>query len=280
MLSVPYYHSLLKKYVIIFGTLFNNIFIERLNADGTIAQQQKVPIAYGPREKFLARLEQNPDASAKTSIKLPRMAFEMTNFAYASNRKLQTIQKIYQPIVVDGQKTLDKVYTPVPYDISFNLYIMTKSTEDASRIVEQILPYFTPEWTISAKLLSGFDAYTDIPIVINNVAMEDTYEGAFDQRRALVYTLSFTVKGYLFGPNSKSKVIKIASVDFHIPEGTLDSIDRTANDVVSSVVVQPGVDANGNPTTLLANTIPYYSINETDDWDYVITKTDFPDRGT
>jgi hypothetical protein len=279
MLAVPYYHSLLRKYVIVFGTLFNNIFIERFNDDGSIAQQMKVPISYGPREKFLARLELDPTGIPKTSIRLPRMAFEMINFQYAANRKLQTITKVYQPKEVDNKKTLDKVYTPVPYDITFNLYIMTKSTEDSSRIVEQILPYFTPEWTVGAKLLSGFDAYTDIPIVINSVNVEDTYEGSFTERRALIYTISFTMKAYLFGPTSKSKVIKIANVDFHIPED-IEAINPAANDVVSSVTVQPGLTANGEPTTSIDETIPYSQIEETDDYGYIVTKTDFPDRGT
>ena len=279
MLTVPYYHSLLRKYVIVFGTLFNNIYIERFDENGNVAQQMKVPISYGPREKFLARLDQNPDGILKTSIRLPRMAFEMTNFQYAANRKLQTITKIYQPTEVDNKRTLDKVYTPVPYDITFNLYIMTKSTEDSSRIVEQILPYFTPEWTVSAKLLSGFDAYTDIPLVINSVNVEDSYEGNFTERRALIYTISFTMKAYLFGPTSKSKVIKIANIDFHIPED-IEAIDPVANDVVSSVTVQPGLTANGQPTTSIDETIPYTQIEETDNYGYIVTKTNFPDRGT
>ena len=126
MLSVPFYHSLLRKYVVIFGTLFNNIRIEKLNSDGSIAKTFKVPIAYGPREKFLARIEGNPTGIAKTSVKLPRMAFEISNIRYASDRKLQTTIPLYTKNNVNGNSVLKKVYTPVPYDIDFTLSIMTK----------------------------------------------------------------------------------------------------------------------------------------------------------
>ena len=162
MLNVPYYHSLLRKYVIIFGTLFNNIRIERLDSSGNVAQLIKVPIAYGPREKYLARAEENPTGLAKQAIQLPRMAFEITNIAYASDRKLQTTRSFMTANNVSGQNIYKKAYTPVPYDITFELGIMTKTVEDATRIVEQILPYFTPEWTISARLLEDFDQLTDM----------------------------------------------------------------------------------------------------------------------
>ena len=193
MLSVPYYHSLLKKYVIIFGTLFNNIRIERLNADGTVNSTLKVPIAYGPREKYLARAENNPTGDAVVAVKLPRMAFEMTNIQYASDRKLQTTRTIMTSNNVNGTNVYKKAYTPVPYDLTFELSIMTKTTEDGTRILEQILPYFTPEWTISARLLEDFEQLTDIPIVIDRVSVDDSYDSNFEQRRALVYTLSFTI---------------------------------------------------------------------------------------
>ena len=274
MINISYYHSLLKKYVIVFGTLFNNIRIEHLNADGTVQQRFKVPIAYGPREKFLARLDQNPDANMKTALRLPRLAFEITNIQYAPSRKLQTTNKIYKQETVDSRDTLKKVYAPVPYDISFNLYIMTKSTEDSTRIVEQILPYFTPEWTVSARLLEGWDFYTDIPVVINSLNYEDSYEGNWTERRAIIYTLNFTMKGYLYGPSTPSKLIKISTVNLRNPID-IDEFDITNNDdILSTIEVRPGLDANGNPTTLLANSIPYQSIDSNDDYGYIITKTD------
>jgi len=145
---------------------------------------------------------------------------------------------------------------------------MTKQTEDATRIVEQILPYFTPEWTISAQLLADFENTTDIPIVIGSIDIEDTYATDFTQRRALIWTINFTMKAYLYGPVTKAKQIKVATVNSFAP--------MTANLALNRVVTQPGLDANGNPTTILADTIPYTSIDETDNFDYVITNTDFP----
>jgi hypothetical protein len=268
MLSIPYYHSLLRKYVVIFGTLFNNIRIERLNSDGTVHDTLVVPIAYGPREKFLAREETKPDGISKVSAILPRIGFEITGISYAPDRKLQTVLPIYSNKNVNGNSVLNKVYQPVPYDIQFTLSIMAKYTEDGTRIIEQILPYFTPEWTISAHLLENFDNLTDIPIIINSVNIEDTYNDKFTERRTLIYTLVFTMKAYLYGPTSRAKVIKISSVNNYAP--------MNANSALSQLVIQPGLDANGNPTTLLANTISYFNIDETDNFDYIITKTDLP----
>jgi len=271
MLNIPYYHSLLKKYVIIFGTLFNNIRIERLNNDGTIAENLKVPIAYGPREKYLARAELNPSGIAKQAIELPVMAFQVTNIAYAADRKLQTTRSFFTTVANTdtGSPTYKKAYTPVPYDITFELGIMTKTVEDATRIVEQILPYFTPEWTISAKLLEGFDQLTDIPIIIDSVNIQDEYDTNFDQRRALTYTLNFTMKGYLFGPIVQSKIIKLTNINY------TDPIDITAPlgtyPIIEKQTVQPGLDANGNPTTLLANTIPYQQVPETSNYGIINT---------
>lgn len=268
MLSVPFYHSLLKKYVIIFGTLFNNIRIERTNADGTVEQTLTVPIHYGPREKFLARLQANPTGTATVATILPRISFEMTGIRYAADRKLQTTIPYYTNQDLNGNNVLKKVYNPVPYDIDFTLYVMVKTTEDGTRIIEQILPYFTPEWTISARLLEDFDRLTDVPIVINTINMEDTYEGDFSERRALIYTLNFTMKAYLFGPTTQAKLIKIATVDSYSPLDATTPLNR--------VNVVPGLDANGNPTTNSSITVPVSQIDETDNFDYIVTITDNP----
>lgn len=274
MLSVPYYHSLLKKYVIIFGTLFNNIKVERLNTDGSVAQTIRVPIAYGPRDKTLARIENNPTGIPKTSLLLPRLAFEMTGITYAANRKLQTTRTIYTANNVTGDNIYKKAYTPVPYDIEFTLSIMAKTTEDATRILEQILPYFTPEWTISARLLEDFENLTDIPLVISTVDVEDSYDESFENRRAIIYTLKFVMKGYLYGPVTQSKIIKISNINYSSP------IDMTLPvDEVTSIELQqikPGLDANGNPTTLEANTVPVSQIDETDNYGIIQTKTLYP----
>ena len=274
MLSIPYYHSLLKKYVIIFGSLFNNIRIEKLDSGGNVIHTLKVPIAYGPREKFLARVEANPTGTEKNSVTLPRMGFEITNIAYANERKLQTIQTVKTNNNINGTNVYKKAYTPVPYDINFALYVMVKQTDDGTRIVEQILPYFTPEWTISAKLLSDFDQYTDIPIIIGPIQIDDVYEGTFIDRRSLTYTINFTMKAYLYGPISQQKIIKFTDVNLINPV-SIDQLDANTGVLISNVI-QPGLDANGNPTTLLANTVPYSQINETDPYGIIKIITELP----
>lgn len=267
MISIPFYHSLFKKYVVVFGTLFNNIFIERKNADGTLEQTFKIPIAYGPREKFLARVEDNPDAAALTAIKLPRMAFEVTDISYAPERKLQTLNKLSSKKNINGVNVYSKVFNPVPYNIGFRLDIMTKTMEDGLRIVEQILPYFTPEWTVSAKLLGeDFDNVTDIPLVLNSVNIDDSYAADFTIRRVLTFSLTFTMKCYFFGPVTESKLIKIADVRLYA--------DTTANTGVVTTLTRPGLTASGEPTSNLELSVALSQIDEDDNYGFIVTVED------
>jgi hypothetical protein len=273
MLSVSFYHSLIKKYVVVFGTLFNNIKIQRVNAETGDTQNIRVPIAYGPKDKFLARMEGNPDGIASQSITLPRIAFELTGLQYAPDRKLQTTIANYTANNVNGKSVYKKVYQPVPYDLKFTLSVMAKTTEDATKIVEQILPYFTPEWTISAKLLQDFDLVVDLPIILESVNIDDNYESDFKTRRTLIYTLEFTLKGCFYGPTTQSKLIKFATVQLHNPEGNINSANSNNPAVV--LTVQPGMDANGVATSNASLTVSYLDIDETDDWDYIVTKNEY-----
>lgn len=267
MISTPFYHSLFKKYVVIFGTLFNNIYIERKNADGTLEQTFKIPIAYGPREKFLARVEDNPDAAALTAIKLPRMSFEVTDISYAPDRKLQTLNKLASKKNINGVNVYSKVFNPVPYNIGFRLDIMTKTMEDGLRIVEQILPYFTPEWTVSAKLLGDdFDNVTDIPLVMNSVSIDDSYAADFTIRRVLTFTLTFTMKCYFYGPVTESKLIKIADVRIYP--------DTTANTGVVNTLTRPGLTASGEPTSNLELSVALSQIDEDDNYGFIVSVED------
>jgi len=265
--SSPFYNSLFKKYVITFGTLFNNIKIERKNATGGLEQTFKVPIAYGPREKFLARIEDNPDATSLTAIKLPRMAFEISSINYAPDRKLQTINKIASRKNINGVNVYDKVFNPVPYDVGFKLDIMAKTMEDGLRIVEQIIPYFTPEWTISAKLLGAdFDNVTDIPIVLDSVAIDDSYAADFITRRVLTFTLTFTMKCYFFGPVTESKLIKLSQVVLYA--------DTTANTGAVTTLIRPGLTATGEPTANVDLSVALSQIEEDDNYGFIITTED------
>lgn len=268
MLSVPFYHSLFKKYVIIFGTLFNNIRLDRIDENGN-KTTIRVPIAYGPRDRFIARVEDNPEAIAKYSSILPRIGFEIKSLRYASNRKLATTGRKATLNNINGNNVYKKVYNPVPYDIHFTLSVLTKTTEDGTKIVEQILPYFTPEWTVSAKLLDDFDDITDIPVVLTDVSVQDNYNADFTARRAIVYNMEFVMKTYFYGPVTQAKIIKVAEVSTYAP---LDATDRS-----SSTTVQPGMTANGTPTSDINQSVSYSLIDETDNYGYIITYEDFPD---
>lgn len=265
--GLSFYNTLFKKYVIIFGTLFNNIKIDRRDANGNLEQNFKVPIAYGPREKFLARITDNPDAIALTSIKLPRMAFSISQISYASERKLQSINKIVSRKSVNGVNAYDKVYNPVPYNIGFKLQILAKTMEDGLRIIEQILPYFTPEWTVSAKLLGNdFDNITDIPLVLDTVEIEDVYENDFLARKVLTFTLNFTMKCYFYGPVTSSKIIKFATVKVYP--------DLTANTQLTTTTVRPGLTVDGEPTSNVDLSVALSQIEEDDNYGFIVSIED------
>jgi hypothetical protein len=172
----------------------------------------KVPLAYGPKEKFLARLRQDADLSKTVAITLPRLGFEITNLSYDPTRKLNRVQKFKK---VKGAKAsqLDTQYMPVPYNLELELYVMAKQSDDALQIVEQILPYFQPDYTLTINDMSDMGIKRDVPVVLGGISYEDSYEGDFTSRRALIYTLSFTTKFYLYGPVTSQKVIKTVQVD-------------------------------------------------------------------
>jgi hypothetical protein len=197
MLGTYYYHEIIRKTIIAFGTLFNDIHIQHKNSSDSVISDMKVPLAYGPTQKFLARLEQQAELNKAVQITLPRMSFEMTSIDYDATRKAGVTQTFR---AVDGNSNMKKVYMPVPYNIGFELSILTKLNDDALQIVEQILPYFQPSFNLSVDLVEAIGEKRDIPVVLNSVAFQDDYEGDFSTRRALIYRLQFTAKTYLFGP--------------------------------------------------------------------------------
>ena len=211
MLGTYYYHEIVRKTIISFGTLFNEIFIRHKDSAGSTYSEMKVPLAYGPSQKFLARLEQQADLNKPIAITLPRMSFEMTSIQYDSSRKLGVTQTFKAS---DGTN-LKKVFMPVPYNIGFELNILAKLNDDALQIIEQILPYFQPSFNLTLDLVSSIGEKRDIPIVLDSMNFQDDYEGDFSTRRALIYTLGFTAKTYLFGPvpSSSSGIIKKVQVD-------------------------------------------------------------------
>ena len=188
-----FYNEILRRTIVAFGTLFNGITVKQ--TDSTI----RVPLAYGPTQKFLARLEQAPDLNKSTAITLPRMSFEFTGLTYDPSRKVTTTQQYTVKDPTDGKES-KKTYMPVPYNMQFELAIMCKLNDDALQITEQILPYFQPAYNVSVNLVGSINEKRDIPIVLENITMQDDYEGDFTSRRVLLYTLRFTAKTYMFGP--------------------------------------------------------------------------------
>ena len=212
MLGQQFYHETMRKVVVAFGTIFNNINIVRKNNSGTIIQKMKVPLAYGPAQKFLTRLDNDPSLKNKVAVTLPRIGFEIANLAYDPVRKLNRVQK-FKKVKSTDKNRLDVQYMPVPYNLDFSLYVMAKNSDDALQIVEQILPYFQPDYTITINDMADMGIKRDVPIILSSVSYEDSYQGNFEERRAIMYTLAFTAKFYLYGPVTSDKVIKTVQVD-------------------------------------------------------------------
>ena len=212
MLGQQFYHETIRNIVVGFGTVFNNIQLVRKDNTGAIQQTMKVPLAYGPRQKFLVRLNDDADLSKAASVTLPRIGFEITGLTYDPARKLNRVQK-FKKVKGDKASQLDTQYMPVPYNIGFQLYILAKQSDDALQVIEQILPYFQPDYTITMNDNPNMDVKKDIPVILNSISYEDDYQGDFTTRRAIIYTLDFTCKFYLYGPITSSKVIKTVQVD-------------------------------------------------------------------
>lgn len=251
MFGNSYYHGAIRKYIIMFGNMFNDIDVTRYNNSGTATQTIRVPIAYGPKQKFLVRLRTDPNLDRDVAIQLPRLAFEITDMSYAPTRTVSKLQK--NTAIGSHGDSLRSQFTPVPYDINMSLYGMFANQEDAVQVVEQILPYFRPEWTNSVKLVPSIGQYYDIPTVLTGLSIEDTYEADFQSRRAIIYTFNFTVKGYIFGPVSNKGVIKRTIVDL-----ASDSVVGTPFN--ERVTLTPGLLANGSPTANSSASIDTSSI--------------------
>ena len=249
MLGNYYYHEILRKTIIAFGTIFNDIHIRHRDGSGKETNDMRVPLAYGPMQKFLARLEQQPDLNRAVQITLPRMSFETTNIAYDATRKGGITQTFKAS---DGSK-LRKVFMPVPYNIGFELNILVKLNDDALQIVEQILPYFQPSFNVTIDLVDVIGEKRDVPIVLDNISFQDDYEGDFATRRALIYTLNFTAKTYLFGPVSDSSegLIKKVQVDYHASVNT----ETARRELRFTATPQARQDYDDDNTTVLRTNI-------------------------
>lgn len=212
MLGPHFYNEAIRKTVVSFGTLFNNIEIKKKNpTNSAVIETEKVPLAYGPQNKFLARIEQNPDLKHRIAMTLPRMYFEMTGVSYDASRKTSPIQK-YRTIIAENGDEVRVQYVPVPYNMEFELGIMAKSQDDGLQILEQILPYFQPNFNVTINMIPDMNEKKDIAIVLNNIDYEDDWEDDFMQRRSITWSLRFTAKSYIYGPFNQADLIKRAII--------------------------------------------------------------------
>ena len=232
-----FYNEVLRRTIISFGTLFNNITIKHKDSSDSVVSVVKVPLAYGPTQKFLARLEQSPDLNKPTAITLPRMSFEFTGLTYDPSRKVTTTSTFAVKDPNDGTE-VKKAYMPVPYNMQFELSIMTKLNDDALQIVEQILPYFQPAFNLTVELVESIQEKRDIPVVLENITMQDDYEGDFSTRRVLLYTLRFTAKTYMFGPTTSATkdVIKKATLSYLTGTDTSNATREVSYSVVPRAI--------------------------------------------
>ena len=247
-----FYNEIFRSVIIGFGSLFNGIQIQHKDENDSTFSVVKVPLAYGPTQKFLARLQQNPDLNAPVQITLPRMSFEFTNLAYDSSRKsTQTQTVVYTDS--DGTET-KKGYLPVPYNMTITLSIYTKLNDDMLQIIEQIVPYFQPGYTLPIKFLGNLNEVINVPVQLDNIDMSDDYEGNFDTRRALIYTLTFTAKTYVFGPlkDVSSDIIKKVTVGYVAGSTSGRSYER---DVTYQVTPRAVKDYDGVVATLLSENV-------------------------
>lgn len=254
MIGHHFQHDLIRKHVIVFGTLFNNIYITRKGN-----QAFKVPIEYGPREKWVAITQGKPGAKKK-AIQLPRLSYELTGMSYDSMRKLNRSNMILN----NGKQTV----FGNPWNYHFRLNAIAMTQHDAAAIVEQALMYFSPDYTVDVKLLNGFDHIDRIPVVYNNVMNEDIYEGSIEAPRILTWSLDFTVKSRLYGVVDTDKLIKFIDTTIVPHQGP------TIGNIGTKFTLQPGLTEEGEPTTDINQTVPFGDINLEDDWDIILQRFD------
>ena len=213
MFGTYFYHQTSRKMVVAFGTLFNNIEVRRTDSADAVVEVIKIPLSYGPKDKMLVRISQDPNLNPKVALTVPRMGFELTSMTYDGARKLNTMGRN----VKKGTTGLKKQFNPVPYNWDFSLYVFVKNAEDGTQILEQILPFFTPDFTVTMTLVSSMSIKMDIPLALTSVTSEDTYEGDFATRRSIIWTLSFIMKGFLYpSVTDNAAVITSSVVDTHL----------------------------------------------------------------
>lgn len=278
--NVPYYRQSINRYATAFMSLFAEIYIQKQDSTGQTVNTVKVPIAYGPRQKWLGLLTGNPDLNRPVGITVPRIGVEMIGMNYAPDRKLNSTNQFVanysnasnipnQNVGAGDPSSASFVYVPVPMDITWRLDIMTNNQDDASQILEQIIPVFTPEWVNRVRIVDELDIEFNIPIVFKSAGLSDSYgNGDNTERRILVWSLGFDMKAYFVGQPQTSKIIKISTVTASVTGSNNETYSYTST---------PGMTANGQPTTNAAASISPLLINQTDNWGYAASVIDNTD---
>ena len=270
MLGTTFSHGVLRDCVVAFGTLFNNIKINRPRAEGVGSDTIAVPLSYAPKQRYIERLKQDANLDRPVAMSFPRMSFEMTSMTYSAERKLNTMQRYYGRRDTANSVQISSAYSPVPYDITFQLNCYISNIEDGTHIIEQILPYFTPEFTLSLASHTELGLNIDLPIILNAVTMEDNYEDGFESRRFINWTLDFTMKANLFGPvNNGGGIVKTIFLNLHPTMNT-----SVANNF-EQIRVTPGLFANGDPTTNSTLSVSSGDISSNSDYGVAIDIYDF-----
>jgi hypothetical protein len=282
MFGSTFYHQTLRKYVIAFGNMFNDMTVSRLDEEHNTIQTLAVPISYSPKEKWLARIRGNPDLTSQVQTVLPRLAFEITGFEYDGSRRLPSTTRNVAISSTDSD-ILKYQRTPVPWNLNFSLYSYVRNADDGVQIMEQILPYFGPEWTNKINLIPEMGIKLDVPTILTGMSIEDSYEGDYENRRALIQSFNFTMKCWFFGPVRTSSeggiikrtIINLSAMDIKAKANTLygitvDITDEELENVLtnSRVTIQPGLYANGVGTTNSAASINPNLIQANSAWKY------------
>jgi T4-like virus Myoviridae tail sheath stabiliser len=248
-----FYHGTIRKAIVAFGTLFSNIYIERRQGDsvnGTMVQKIQVPLAYAPKEKWIVRLDSDPTLDHHTYTTLPRISFEITGYNYDPSRKVGRMNQIRMTGTDSAGTAVQKqVFSPSPYNLDISLYILTKTQEDALQILEQILPNFTPEYNLTTNAIPELRVIQDVPIVLNNVSVQDDYDGDFQTRRFVTHTLSFTMKVNLFNEVNNAADIRTVTANVNNTTPATALYEQTT----------PSCDSNGEELVVTDSTIASYT---------------------
>lgn len=259
----PFYFQLLRKYETYFGYLFSNLYFKR-EYDDALGQLIKVPIQWGSKNKQMVRVDADPNIAKDTSLTVPRMSYRYTNIRYDATRKLPTTVRTAARSI-DPNK-LKSQFTPMPFDIDFELNIVVNQLEDGTRITEQIYPFFTPDWTATLDLIPEMGEQRDIPVIYKSTQIDDNFAGDMLENRLIIYTLQFTMKAYLYGPVVEKPIIKFSNTNFYFDANS---------GLLESIMVTPGLTVANTPTTNAANSVAANTIYIDDNFGYVVTSNGF-----